>query len=352
MEVYKVLGVMSGTSLDGLDVAYCEFVKADEWEFKIHDCITIPYSPKRINLLKEAIHFRGEHLTALDAKFGQYIGRECKVFIDHHKLEADLISSHGHTIFHQPQHKFTLQIGSGAHIHACTDLPVVCDFRTQDVALGGQGAPLVPIGDELLFGNFGACLNLGGFANISAQVHNKRIAWDIGAVNVVLNPLANKEGHAFDNGGEMAAKGSLHQELLNELDALDFYKQQSPKSLGIEWVQKHINHLLEKYPVPVFDVIHTYTVHIAKQIASTINKLNKNSVLVTGGGAYNRFLINTIKQYTNSAIIIPDDKIIQYKEALIFAFLGVLKWRGENNVLSSVTGAKRDHSSGVVYGRI
>jgi anhydro-N-acetylmuramic acid kinase len=352
IEVYKVLGVMSGTSLDGLDLAYCEFVKGDYWSYHIQAAQTIHYSPKQETILKNAAQLSGRELAALDCKYGKFIGSECKKFIHTHLFaEPSFISSHGHTVFHQPSIGFTRQIGHGAYIQAETGLPVVCDFRSQDVALGGQGAPLVPIGDQLLFGNFQACLNLGGFANISTQIENKRIAWDICAVNVVLNQYANQMGFAFDNRGSIARSGSLHEELLNNLKEIHFYKTLPPKSLGIEWVKEQVLHILEKYPMGVSDILHTYTCHIALEIAKTLDDLQIQQVMITGGGAYNDFLIEKIKQYSGAIVSIPNPTIVEYKEALIFAFLGLLKWRGENNVLCSVTGASKNHSSGLIYGK-
>lgn len=351
MQIYKVLGVMSGTSLDGLDVAYCEVVMDKNWTYKIRSSVTIPYSEKRKKILASANLLTGEELTSLDMKFGKYIGEECKRFIREHKIEPDLISSHGHTIFHQPQKGFTLQIGNGAFIFAETGIPVVCDFRTQDVAMGGQGAPLVPIGDELLFGDFDACLNLGGFANISTQENGRRVAWDICAVNVVLNHYANAKGLAYDDRGALARSGKLHAPLLKDLTLLAFYKQLPPKSLGVEWVKGELMHILERHTISQEDVLHTYVCHISEQIGITINRSQAKNVLVTGGGSYNDLLVEKIKENTKANLSIPDDATIQYKEALIFAFLGVLKWRGEVNVLKSVTGAKEDHSSGLVYGK-
>lgn len=351
MEIYKVLGVMSGTSLDGLDLAYCEFVKEVNWSYKILATVTIPYTEKRKKILQTAHLLSGEELISLDVKFGKYVGEECEKFIYLHSLDIDFISSHGHTIFHQPKRRFTLQIGNGANIMAETGIPVVCDFRVQDVALGGQGAPLVPVGDHFLFSECDACLNLGGFANISTRYKKGRIAWDIGAVNVVFNYFAKKLGLEYDDGGSLARAGSFHEKLFTDLRMIDYYQELPPKSLGIEWVHQHLYHILEKYPIPVEDILHTYSVHIGEMIGMTIDKNQAEKVLITGGGAYNDFLIEKIKMNTTAQVLIPNDDTIQFKEALIFAFLGVLKWRGENNVFSSVTGAKHDHSSGVIYGR-
>lgn len=352
MQIYKVLGVMSGTSLDGLDLAYCEFVKDKTWTYKILASATISYSDRRENILKNGISLTSEELVALDAKFGKYIGEEVKKFCVEHNIQPDLISSHGHTIFHQPQRGFTLQIGSGAHIYAETGIPVVCDFRKQDVALGGQGAPLVPVGDKLLFGEYDACLNLGGFANISAQIDKKRIAWDICAVNTVLNLFARELGLKYDEFGVLARSGKRFEPLYNDLLDIPFYQELPPRSLGVEWVKETLLPILNRYLIPVEDKLHTYVLHIANHIGMTIGKAQASKVLVTGGGTYHQFLMEKIKEHSDAMIIIPDDATIQFKEALIFAFLGVLRVRNENNVLKSVTGASMDHCSGVVYGNL
>lgn len=351
MEVYKVLGVMSGTSLDGLDLAYCEMIKGEKWTYKIGPATTISYTEKRKKILQNAIHLTGEELTALDFKFGKYIGEECKKFISKNKLAPDFISSHGHTIFHQPAKGFTLQIGEGSSILAETGIPVICNFRSQDVSLGGQGAPLVPLGDEILFSEYDACLNLGGFANISQNNGEKRVAWDICAVNVVLNYYAMQMGVEYDNKGAIARNGNLHEKLLSDLNLLEYYQKLSPKSLGIEWVQNDLMYVLNRYHIPTTDVLHTYVCHIAEIIGGTIIKSNAKQVLVTGGGIYNDFLLEKIREVSPTTIVIPDDATVQFKEALIFGLLGILKWRGEINVLKSVTGASRDHSSGVIYGQ-
>jgi anhydro-N-acetylmuramic acid kinase len=349
MEIYKVLGVMSGTSLDGLDLAYCELVKDEKWTYKILSTVTIPYSEKRKKILETAHTLSGEELTSLNIKFGKYIGEECRKFIQENSLEVDLISSHGHTIFHQPKRGFTFQIGNGANIFAETGIPVVCDFRTQDIALGGQGAPLVPVGDHFLFGDYDACLNLGGFANISTQHNGNRIAFDICAVNIILNHYALQKGFDYDDGGKLSASGNLNTKLFDDLENLNFYKESAPKSLGREWVEGNLMLILNRYHIAVEDILHTYICHITKQISFTIDQLKSKTILITGGGAYNHFLIEKIRENTNAQIVIPEDATIQYKEALIFAFLGVLKWRGEINIWKSVTGATSDHSSGVIY---
>jgi len=283
-------------------------------------------------------------------EYGKYIGQQVLNFIEANKFKPDFIASHGHTIFHKPDEQLTLQIGDGNTIAAITGYPVVFDFRSLDVSLGGQGAPLVPIGDKLLFGEYDFCLNLGGFANISFEKNNQRMAFDICPVNFVLNHLAEKEHKSFDTDGELAKSGKVNPELLNELNLLAYYKLSSPKSLGREWVEEKVFPLLEKYNLSNIDLISTFTEHVAIQIARVIKNEKGNSLIITGGGAYNKYLIDRIKHHSNIRVLIPEALLVEYKEALVFAFLGLLRLRGEVNCLSSVTGASRDSSTGVLAG--
>lgn len=343
-----VIGMMSGTSLDGLDLASCSFIRSENgWEFKLEATETIEYTQGWTERLSKAHQLSGEELIKLDRDYGNFLGEEASAFIAKHNLKADLISSHGHTVFHRPEKGYTLQIGHGANIVAKTNLPVISDFRSGDVALGGQGAPLVPIGDKFLFGDYNACLNLGGFANISFENNGTLKAGDLCPVNIVLNHLAQKEGFLFDEDGQLGEKGIINQELLNSLNKLEFYTQPFPRSLGREWIEGHIFPLLEKFPDTTFNQLRTFYEHIAVQIAPFINPGNK--VLVTGGGAFNRFLIEKINANTHAVLVIPSDQLIKYKEALIFAFMGLLRWNGEINCLKTVTGASRDSSAGAVH---
>ncbi|MDV6168214.1 anhydro-N-acetylmuramic acid kinase [Flavobacterium sp. DG1-102-2] len=351
-ENYNVVGVMSGTSLDGVDLAHILFeFKDSKWQFSIEKSATIPYSHEWVERLKTAISFDESELKLLNEEYTQLLGGIIAIFIDNYNLTGlDAVCSHGHTILHQPQNGFTLQIGNLPEIASIINQKVVCNFRVQDVQLGGQGAPLVPIGDRLLFSAYDYCLNLGGFSNISFEKSGNRIAFDICPVNTVLNFYANQLGFEYDTGGKIASKGFVQEALLEELNNLGFYKQDFPKSLGFEFVKEVVLPLIEKYPASAEDRLATFTEHIAVQIANVINAKGKGRLLITGGGAYNTFLIVRLKELlADTTVTIPDDKIIQFKEALIFAFLGVLKLRDEINVLNSVTGAKRDHSSGYVF---
>ncbi|WP_159950291.1 anhydro-N-acetylmuramic acid kinase [Polaribacter septentrionalilitoris] len=342
-----VIGLMSGTSLDGIDLVYVKFDKNDYRNFEIIEAETVSYSSKWKKTLQKAIEYSGEELKRLDNEYGCFLGETINNFTASHKInKIDFIASHGHTILHQPKKGITLQIGSGKEIAKITNTKVVCDFRTQDVKLGGQGAPLVPVGDELLFSNYDYCLNLGGFSNVSFKKVGKRVAFDICPVNIVLNHYVAQLGFQFDDKGQIASKGTLNQKLLDELNRLEFYKKIPPKSLGLEWVQDHVFPLIDRFETNIPSILRTFVEHIAIQISKIIDS---NSILITGGGAFNSFLISKIQAKAKIKITLPNKQFIDFKEALIFAFLGVLRVDNQVNCLSSVTGALKDHSSGVVF---
>ncbi len=344
-----ILGIMSGTSLDGLDMAFCYFSRNESvWKFSIEKAATIPYPSGLAYSLENAIRMTGVELIKLDHTYGKWIGGESKKFLTQYKLRPDFIASHGHTVFHQPTEGFTLQIGNGHDIRTVTGIPVICDFRGGDLALGGNGAPLVPAGDEYLFGDYSYCLNLGGFSNISFRKDNKRIAFDICPVNMGLNFLAGKTGQFYDKDGETGRKGKIIPLLLERLNKLDYYKLDAPKSLGREWFLKYMEPYLNEHK-DINNTLRTLYEHIAIQISYTLNKHPNGNLLVTGGGAKNKFLMELIEQKTYCKIVIPDYELIDFKEAMIFAFLAYLRINGINNVFSSVTGASGDHSAGVIY---
>lgn len=350
MKLFKTIGLMSGTSLDGVDIIYCIFKSINnKWLFEIKEATTYEYSDEwrqRLKTLdkKDAITFIKTHID-----YGHFLGNLVQNFIKKNNLTPDLISSHGHTIFHQPEKRITTQIGDGSAIAAITGLTVICDFRSMDVALGGQGAPLVAIGDKHLFPDFHYCLNLGGFANISYEENCKTIAFDICPVNIILNLLAGKLGLKFDNNGKIARTGKINKKLSDDLNNIDFYKNKSPKSLSKEWVINNILPIINNYNIPVKDKLRTFCEHIAIQISNAATCTSHRKILVTGGGANNSFLIERLKANTNHKIIIPDTKIINFKEALVFAFLGILRITKKINCLRTVTGAIRDNIGGAVY---
>jgi len=351
MESFHGIGIMSGTSLDGLDLASCTFhLKDGHWTYSIEKAETIPYDiawKDRLRMLHEADQ---EAIHAADLELGAYIGHAVRNFIRQHKINVAFIASHGHTVLHDPSAGLTLQIGSGNQMAELCGIPVINDFRSQDIQMGGQGAPLVPIGDKLLFSEFEYCLNIGGIANISYEEDGERIAFDICPANMVLNILAEQAAMPFDDKGRMAEKGNIIPELLEKLESNPYYKRSGPRSLGREWVEEHIFPLLKLYADrSINDLLATFTEHIALRI-SAIAQGKDHRMLVTGGGAYNDFLISRTRQGSGVDIHLPDELLIEYKEAMIFSFLGVLRLLGINNVLGTVTGAGKNHCSGhIIY---
>jgi anhydro-N-acetylmuramic acid kinase len=344
----QAIGIMSGTSLDGMDVAACEFnIVNGSWNFKLHFAETVEYTNEWRLKLQNAHLLSGKKLTELHSEYGLLIGKMINRFILKTGFSPQLIASHGHTVFHQPEKKFTFQLGNGNDIASVTGITTVSDFRQADISKGGQGAPLVPVGDMLLFPDYDSCLNLGGFSNISYESEGKRIAFDICPVNIVLNYLSVKQGLRFDNKGNIGRKGTLNKEMAKELDLLEFYSKTPPKSLGREWFETEFLPILYSIPITETDRFRTVYEHIATQISGSLTRQKK--VLVTGGGAWNSFLLELIQSKTPSKLIFPEPDIINFKEALVFAFLGVLRLRGEINCLSSVTGACSDSSSGAVF---
>lgn len=349
---YKVIGLMSGTSLDGLDISYCQLtVHNKKWNIDKTISTTIDYPLELRERLANAIELNQSDLDILDKEYGQFLGNQTAVFIEQNQLngQVDLIASHGHTVFHQPEKGITVQIGNAQTIVDVVNLPLVNNFRIKDVELGGQGAPLVPVGDELLFGNYQACLNLGGIANISFRHNNERIAFDISPANLPLNKLMRTHfQNDYDHNGNTAATGKVNTRLLAELNGLAFYQMKSPKSLGVEWLNHFFYPVLEPYrQIGVESILATIVAHETDQIAAVLNKNKITDVLVTGGGAYNSFFMEELKGKTRAELKVPSSEIISFKEAIIFGLLGVLNIRDEINTYRSVTGAKADSIGGV-----
>lgn len=345
-----VIGVMSGTSLDGIDIVYVKISAAEKYNFEILKSETVSYNPQWKSKLKEGFHLSGEKLVKLDADYGIHLGNTIHNFIKENNIsKVDFIASHGHTIFHNPAKKYTFQIGNGPYITSITGIKSICDFRVQDVALGGQGAPLVPVGDELLFSEYDYCLNLGGFSNISFRKNKQRIAFDICPVNIVLNHYVAALNLEYDDKGKIASEGNIENNLLKELNSLAFYNDTKPKSLGYEFVFETIFPMIDKHNLNTNDILSTFVEHITIQISKKIDSDSAKTMLVTGGGTFNTFLIERFQSHTKTKLIIPKETIINYKEALVFALLGFLKNEGKNNCLKSVTGASKDHSSGIIF---
>ena len=358
---YRVIGLMSGSSLDGLDIAFVECVhNAGKWSYEILAADCYGYDEEWKERLQNATELNALDYQLLHSDYGHYTGKEVNRFIQANNLsyKVGLISSHGHTTFHVPQRKMTAQLGDGAAIAAETGLPVISDLRALDVAFGGQGAPIVPIGEKLLLKDFDMYLNLGGIANISFNDPENYIAYDICPANRVMNMIAAKENKEYDAGGQMAALGNVHAGLLQKLNDLSYYQQPYPKSLANSFGTDEVYPVIRSFGLTHFDELRTCVEHIVQQIkfaiANSIRPADgqNSKLLVTGGGAFNTFLINRLSlalKELNVEVIVPDEKLVQYKEALVMAFIGVLRWRQEYNVLSSVTGAERDSIGGALW---
>ena len=349
----EIIGLMSGTSLDGLDIAHVlfDFTKATT-QFTLVNCETIPYTRDILDKLNNYDTISVPEMLVLDKNLGRFYGDKVNEFIAKNKLnktQIDAIACHGQTIFHQPQKRFTYQIGCGSTLAYQTGINVINDFRTRDVIAGGQGAPLVPIGDFNLFGGQAeSFLNIGGFSNISFKKGNEIIAFDICPGNLPLNLLANRLGFEYDKNGELAKSGKIIHELLEKLNSLEYYQIPSPKSLGTEWLNETFNQLL-KSNFDTRDLMSTIVEHIAIQISSILINEEISSVFITGGGAKNLSLIDQIKNHFKGEVIVPETKLIDFKEALVFAYLGALYLRNESNTITSVTGAERSVCSGVLH---
>lgn len=345
----KVIGLMSGTSLDGLDMCLVDFMYDGRWNYTIDRTGSVDFPDWLRKQLADAQNMTAAEFALLHTRYGHFMGRSVAMFIKAIGIKPDLIASHGQTVFHQPEIGFTSQIGSGAAIAAETGIDCVCDFRTTDVALGGQGAPLVPIGDKVLFGKYSSCLNLGGFSNISyANEDGSRAAFDISPVNYVLNHYTRKIGLEFDRDGEIARSGQITNDLLHALDGLGFYKETGPKSLGREWVEAEVFPLIDSYELDTADILATFCEHVAHQICA---KAPEGEVLTTGGGALNTYLIERMQSCAGdrTVFVVPDRQTINFKEALVFALLGAMYVWDMPGCLSSVTGARIDNIGGCLY---
>jgi len=351
-QYYYVVGVMSGSSLDGLDLAHCRFDHDSAgWHYGVLNALTIPYDPYWKEQLMHAMTADEEFLRDVDRTFGQFIGGHINDFISGSRHLPELIASHGHTIFHQPDKGITLQAGSGKEIAQATGISTVSDFRKTDVALGGQGAPLVPVGDELLFGEYDYCLNLGGICNVSYSRHGARYAFDIAPCNMILNHLICRlaDGKEMDQDGRTGRKGNISHELLASLNSLPYYSITGPRSLGREWFNAAFLPVISSCSLSFKDILRTVYEHIAVQVARNLSDNSAERVLVTGGGTYNTFLIELIKKYTPCKLVIPDTLLVKFKEAIVFAFLGLLRYLGIINCYATVTGARQDSLCGTIY---
>lgn len=352
LKEFVVLGLMSGTSLDGVDLALCRFTKAGGiFHYHLLGAETIAYPRYMTEKLDDAINISAAGLQAIDQELGAFYAEQIIGFLDRHHPGPLLIASHGHTVRHQPDKGVTMQIGNGTVIAKKTGITVINDFRIQDVSKGGQGAPLVPVGDRDLFGDFRYCLNLGGIANVSFDDQGIRIACDIAPCNMALNTIASWIDMEYDRNGALAAGGEVHEGLLDRLNALAYYRLPAPKSLGKEWFLRTFLPEIRQTEITIEDLLRTVNEHIADQVATFINVNDPagSSVLITGGGVHNQFLASRIKNKCQADLFIPDKKLIDFKEAIVFAYLGLLRHLEKTNVLASVTGADSDTSAGIVH---
>ena len=348
MKTYHAIGLMSGSSLDGVDLVLTRLDSDDgHYGYAILDAETLPYPELWRKRLADAFHSLPEEVAKLDKIYGDYLGQCIRQFAEARHLHPDFVASHGHTIFHKPEQRYTLQIGDGQAIADRCGILTVNDFRSEDVRKGGQGAPLVPIGDRLLFSEYELCLNIGGIANISYEQDGKRLAYDICIANQALNELAHREGLPYDRDGLLTRSGQINTSLLETLNSHPYYQQVPPKSLGREFFECFQRQMLTGDTTA--NLLATFTEHVALQIAQSINDQPPGKLLVTGGGAHNTHLIERIQQHTHHEVVIPDRQTVDYKEALIFALLGLLRLEGRTNVLCSVTGAPSDSCSGEIW---
>ena len=341
---------MSGTSGDGLDVCCATFEHNNgHWSYRIECARGYEYPASlRNTLINEVQNMSAKEFITFHSQYGHFLGQKVNEFIKEFAIaKPDIIASHGSTVFHEPAKGIMFQIGDGAAIAAETGIPTVSDFRRLDIMLGGQGAPLVPIGDRELFGSYDYCLNIGGFSNISYDEGEKRIAFDISPVNYVINHYTRKIGLEMDRDGEIAAKGNINQELLDKLNSLPYYSAVPPKSLAREWVEKNVFPIIDSSSMSLADILRTFYEHCAIQLAQVT--IPGKSILVTGGGAWNKFLLQRMAAVSGCTLKVPEPEVVDYKEALIFAFLGVLYMADIPSCLSSVTGASRDNIGGMLF---
>ena len=356
--IYKAIGLMSGSSLDGLDIVFTEIQESSgKWTYRILHAECTAYSDDWRERLAHATQLPAEAYQLLHVDYGRFLGEKVNAFIAQHHLQhqVNLVASHGHTTFHDPKNKMTHQLGDGASLAAVTQLPVVSDLRSMDVAFDGQGAPIVPLGEKLLFEEYNTFLNIGGIANVSVKEPDQIIAFDVCPANRVLNLLASLKNLAYDNGGQLAASGKVHDGLLHQLNGFSYYRQRPPKSLANKFGTAEIYPMILHHKLPVADALCTFTEHIAIQISQALApfaKEEKQKMMITGGGAFNDFLVSRISHHLAAIryeVFIPEKEVVEYKEALIMALLGVLRWREQYTVMSSVTGARRNSIGGALW---
>lgn len=366
MEEVIALGVMSGSSLDGLDFALCKFnfttednhLVINNWE--IIESETFELSTFWQERLAKAFQATAKELWLTHNTFGKFIGDQANIFLRRTKIKPAFIASHGHTVFHEPQNHMTLQIGHGAAIAAATGYDVISDFRSTDIALGGQGAPMIPIAESYLFSDFPLCLNIGGITNLSARIGDRYVAFDVSPANQIMNKLASFSGQAYDRNGDTARSGKLQPEMITALKRLDYFSALYPKSLDNNWVMRDLYPVIKSFDFNIADKLNTFCEFVAERISAEISNISERehtdfqgtSMLVTGGGAFNAYLIDCIKERVKEngvSIIVPKKEIVEFKEALLMALAGLLRVKNQVNFLHSVTGARVDNIGGCIY---
>lgn len=359
--IYRVIGLMSGSSLDGLDMALVEFNKIDDkWSFNLLSACMETFDSEIENRLRQAHEITAFEYCKLHRDFGFYCGKKVNEFVSASGFSANeilLVASHGHTVFHFPDdHRFTAQLGDGAALAATSGINVVSDLRALDLAYGGKGAPIVPLGESELFHGYHYFLNLGGIANLSCRDQHRYVAFDVCAANAVLNRLCNDVGMPFDEGGKLATAGKCNVQLLQTLNALEYYQRIPPKTLDNKAGRDEIYPLVKSFSLPVQEALHTYCVHIARQVAKAIMDRNgvaaPRKMLVTGGGAFNHFLIQQLQEAVFALgieVVIPSADIVNYKEAIVMAYLGLMRYFHKPTVIQTVTGAARASSGGALW---
>jgi anhydro-N-acetylmuramic acid kinase len=358
---YNVIGLMSGSSLDGLDIAFVHFEEtAGKWQFQIQETACIPYSAEWKKNLSSLTGMPAKDYLLLHSAYGHWMGLRINDFLEEKNLSyrVQLVASHGHTAFHLPEKRMTAQLGDGSAISAVTGIRTITDFRSVDIALGGQGAPIVPIGEKLLFPEYDFFLNIGGIANLSMN-GERFIGFDVCPANRILNLLSAQTEKGFDENGELASAGRVDENLLKKLNDFAYYQRPYPKSLSNEFGLNEIFPLFGNANLTMQDALRTYVQHIVVQISKALLDLKQElpgkenlRLLITGGGAHNKFLIELIKKEVSAGgieCVIPNNKLVDYKEALVIALMGALRWREDINVMCSVTGSAKDSINGAVW---
>ncbi len=361
---YHVVGLMSGSSLDGIDLSYCSYSTsgdAFDWELLNHATYPIPdtWKSRLLHLPEQS----AKTFVKTHTYFGHFLSEVINDFIERQKITPDFIASHGHTIFHEPNKRFTTQIGCGAAIATQTGLPVINDFRIQDISINGEGTPLAPAADLFLFEGYDFYLNLGGIANLTAKTVDQLVAFDVCPANQLLNFLANQINLAYDKDGILAKSGQLLPALMERLRDFEYYRMSYPKSLDNSWIKKEVLSIFQQFEEPVQDKLHTTCKFIAEEITNSLStviqslKMGKNNhykLLATGGGTFNEFLLECIVESNTKGnlpieVVLPEKEIIDFKEAILMGLLGVLRVQNRPNCFASVTGAKYDTIGGIVH---